>query len=100
RPGASGIPGTEAALQGEQDGHILLCGGIAPIALIPPVQKVRYDVAKDFVPLGLVWRSPQVFAVNPALGIKTMAEFVARAKAEPNKLTIGSAGLGTVTHLA
>jgi tripartite-type tricarboxylate transporter receptor subunit TctC len=100
RPGAGGVPGTEAALQGEQDGHILLCGGIAPIALIPPVQKVRYDVQKDFVPLGLVWRSPQVFAANPKLGVKTVAEFVARAKASPGKITIGSAGVGTVTHLA
>ena len=100
RPGAGGVPGTEAALQGEQDGHILLCGGIAPIVLIPPVQKVRYDVEKDFVPLGLMWRSPQVFAVNPKLGVKTVVDFVARAKANPDKITIGSAGLGTVTHLA
>lgn len=100
RPGGAGIPGTEAALQAEHDGYTLLMGGIAPLTLIPPIQKVRYNTETDFAPLGLMWRSPQVFAVHPQLGVKTVAEFVAKAKANPGKLTIGSAGLGTVTHLA
>jgi tripartite-type tricarboxylate transporter receptor subunit TctC len=100
RPAASGITGTEAVALGEGDGYTLLLGGIAALALIPPVQKVRYDVEKDFAPLGLIWRSPQVFAVRPSLDIKTVADFVAYAKANPGKVTIGSAGNGTVTHLA
>jgi len=100
RPGGAGIPGTEAALQGDHDGYTLLMGGIAPLTLIPPIQKVRYNTEKDFAPLGLMWRSPQVFAVHPGAGVKSVAEFVAKAKANPGKLTIGSAGLGTVTHLA
>lgn len=100
RPAASGIPGTEAVALGEADGYTLLLGGIAALVLVPPVQKVRYDVAKDFAPLGLIWRSPQVFAVSTKLGVNTVAEFVAHAKANPGKVTIGSAGNGTVTHLA
>jgi tripartite-type tricarboxylate transporter receptor subunit TctC len=100
RPAASGITGTESVALGEADGYTILLGGIAALALIPPVQKVRYDVAKDFAPLGLIWRSPQVFAVRPALGVKTVADFVAYAKSSPGKVTIGSAGTGTVTHLA
>jgi tripartite-type tricarboxylate transporter receptor subunit TctC len=100
RAGGAGIPGTEAALQGDHDGHTILMGGIAPLTLIPPVQKVRYNTEKDFAPLGLMWRSPQAFAVHPQVGVKTVAEFIAKAKADPGKLTIGSAGLGTVTHLA
>jgi tripartite-type tricarboxylate transporter receptor subunit TctC len=100
RPGAGGVPAIEAMMQGEMDGYSLLMGGIAPLVLIPPIQKVRYDVEKDFVPLGLVWRSPQVFAVHPKLGIKTVTEFATYAKANPGKITVGSAGLGTVTHLA
>jgi tripartite-type tricarboxylate transporter receptor subunit TctC len=100
RPGAGGVPAIEAMMQGEMDGYTLLAGGIAPLVLIPPVQKVRYDIEKDFVPLGLLWLSPQVLAVNPKLGIKTLAEFIAYAKANPGKLTVGSAGIGTVTHLA
>jgi len=100
RPAASGITGTEAVALGEADGYTLLLGGIAALALIPPVQKVRYDVQKDFAPLGLIWRSPQVFAVRPNLDVKTVADFVAHAKANPGKVSIGSAGNGTVTHLA
>ena len=100
RPGGAGVPGTEAALQGEHDGYTLLMGGIAPLTLIPPRQKVRYDTEKDFAPLGLMWRSPQAFAVHPNVGVRTVAEFVAKARANPGKLTIGSAGVGTVTHLA
>jgi tripartite-type tricarboxylate transporter receptor subunit TctC len=100
RPAASGIPGTEAVALGEADGYTLLLGGIAALVLVPPVQKVRYDVAKDFAPLGLIWRSPQVFAVSTKIGVDTVAEFVAYAKANPGKVTIGSAGNGTVTHLA
>lgn len=100
RAGGAGIPGTEAALQGDHDGHTLLMGGIAPLTLIPPIQKVRYNTERDFAPLGLMWRSPQAFAVHPQVGVKTAAEFIAKARANPAKLTIGSAGLGTVTHLA
>jgi tripartite-type tricarboxylate transporter receptor subunit TctC len=100
RPAASGVPGTEAVALGEADGYTLLLGGIAALVLVPPVQKVRYDVARDFAPLGLIWRSPQVFAVSTRLGVNTVAEFVAHAKANPGKVTIGSAGTGTVTHLA
>jgi tripartite-type tricarboxylate transporter receptor subunit TctC len=100
RPGASGIPAVEALVHGGADGYSLLLGGIAPIVLIPPIQNVRYDVEKDLVPLGLIWRSPQVFAVSTKLGVSTAAEFVARARANPGKVSIGSAGNGTVTHLA
>src|SRR3954447_2515453 len=100
RPAASGVPGTEAVALGEADGYTLLLGGIAALVLVPPVQKVRYDVAKDLAPLGLIWRSPQVFAVSTKIGVNTVAEFVAYAKANPGKVTIGSAGNGTVTHLA
>jgi len=100
RPAASGISGTEDVALGKADGYTLLLGGIAALALIPPVQKVRYNVEKDFAPLGLIWRSPQVFAVRPALNVKSVAEFVAYAKANRGKVTFGSAGTGTVTHLA
>ena len=98
--GRRGHPRHRGCHAGEPDGYTLLMGGIAPLVLIPPIQKVRYDTARDFAPLGLMWRSPQTFTVHPNVGVKTVAEFVAKAKANPGKLTIGSAGLGTVTHLA
>lgn len=100
RPGASGVPGTEQVATGPHDGYSLVVGGIAPIVLVPVVRQVRYDVDKDFVPLGLIWRSPQVLAVRPNLDVKTVAELIAYAKANPGKANFGSAGIGTVTHLA
>jgi tripartite-type tricarboxylate transporter receptor subunit TctC len=98
RPGASGVPGTEAVVAGAHDGYTLVVGGIAPIVLVPAVKKLRYDVDKDLVPLGLIWRSPQVFAARASLDVKTVADFVAYAKANPGKLNYG-AGLGTPPHL-
>src|SRR5262249_52883693 len=96
-----GLNATEAYFKSpDQDGYSILVGSIGPLTIIPAFKPVSYDVEKDVVPLSTVWRSAQVLAVRPSLGIKTVAEFVAYAKANPNKLTIGSAGVGAVTHLA
>ena len=100
RGGAGGLSATEAYFKAEADGYTLLVGAIGPLTIIPAFKPVTYDVEKDVVPLSTVWRSAQVLAVRPGLGIKSVAEFVAYAKANPNKLTIGSAGVGAVTHLA
>lgn len=100
RGGGGGLIGTEAYLSGEQDGYTILMGAVGPLTIIPAGKSVPYDAEKDFVPLGCVWRSAQVLAVRSSLGVKTVAEFVARAKAEPGKLTVGSAGFGSLTHLA
>lgn len=100
RPGASGVPGTESVVMGAHDGYTLVVGGIAPIVLVPAVKQLRYDVDKDLVPLGLIWRSPQVLAVRASLDVKNVAELVAYAKKNPGKANMGSAGIGTVTHLA
>jgi putative tricarboxylic transport membrane protein len=99
RPGASGVPATEGVVSGPNDGYTLLVGGIAPIVLVPAVKRLRYDVDRDLVPLGLIWRSPQVLAVRASLAVNTVAELIAYAKAHPG-MTVGSAGIGTITHLA
>ena len=85
RPGASGVPATELVVSGANDGYTLVVGGIAPIVLVPAVRKLRYDVDKDLVPLGLIWRSPQVLAVRASLDVKTVADLVAYAKANPRQ---------------
>ena len=100
RGGGGGLNATEAYLKAEPDWHTLLVGAIGPLTIIPALKPVSYDVEKDIVPLTTVWRSAQVLAVRPTLGVKSVAEFVAYAKANPNKVTIGSAGIGAVTHLA
>jgi tripartite-type tricarboxylate transporter receptor subunit TctC len=100
RGGAGGLNATEAYFKSEQDGYTILVGAIGPLTIIPALRTVSYDVLNDVVPLTTVWRSAQVLAVRPGLGVKTVAEFVAHAKANPNKITVGSAGIGAVTHLA
>ena len=100
RGGGGGLNATEAYLGIEPDGYTILVGSIGPFTIIPAAKKVTYDVEKDFVPLGTVWRSAQVLAVRRSLGVTTVAELVAYAKQHPGKVTIGSAGVGAVTHLA
>jgi tripartite-type tricarboxylate transporter receptor subunit TctC len=100
KAGAAGLNGTESFLTMPPDGYTLLVGAIGPLAIIPAAEKVSYDPAKDFTPLALVWQSSQVLVVNPKLGIHTLQEFVAKAKANPGKLTVGSAGIGSITHMS
>lgn len=100
KPGAGGLVGTEQFLNATPDGYTLLTGSIGPFAIIPAAQDVPYDVTKDFVPLALVWKSSQVLVLNPKLGVKTLAEFVAYAKANPGKVTVASAGVGSITHMS
>jgi putative tricarboxylic transport membrane protein len=90
RGGGGGLNGTESFLAGELDGHTMLLGGIAPLTIIPWTRKVSYVTERDFVPIGTVWRSAQTLVVRSSLGVKTMAEFVAYAKANSDKVTIGS----------
>jgi tripartite-type tricarboxylate transporter receptor subunit TctC len=100
RGGAGGLTGTEQVIQGEHDGYTILLGAVGPMVFIPAARKVKYDVKKDLIPLGLIWQSPLVLVVNPKRGFKTVADMVAFAKANPGKLTFSSAGVGTNTHMA
>jgi tripartite-type tricarboxylate transporter receptor subunit TctC len=97
--GGGGLNGNEEFLAGDLDGYTLLNAGIAPLIIIPWIKQVSYVPDRDFVAIGTVWRSAQTLVVRPSLGVNTMAEFIAYAKANPGKLTIGSAGVGTVSHL-
>ena len=98
--GAGGLIGTEAYKRYAPDGYTILLGAIGPFAILPAAKTVRYDAQKDFVPLGLVWQSPLTLAISPKLGIKSLKDFIAYIKANPGKVTFGSAGVGSITHLA
>jgi tripartite-type tricarboxylate transporter receptor subunit TctC len=98
--GGGGLNSTISFGNVTPDGYTLLLGAIGPLAVIPGAEKVSYDPIHDFIPLGLVWTSPLTLAVSPQLGIKTLKDFIAYAKANPGKATIGSAGVGSITHLA
>ena len=100
RGGGGGLNATEAYLALPPDGYTILVGSIGPFTIIPAAKHVSYDVEKDFIPLGTVWRSAQLLAARRTLGVTTVKDFVAYAKQHPGTLTIGSAGVGAVTHLA
>lgn len=99
RPGAGGTIGTDITAKSTPDGYTLLLQDM-PHTINPAVYgKVPYDPLRDFEPVTLVARAPQWLFVFPAVPAKTVSEFVALAKAQPNNLKIGSAGNGSGTHL-
>ena len=93
------LVGAEAVANAAPDGYTLLFGTIGPLVISPSANTLRYDPAKDFAPVGQVYRSAQVFSANPGLGKKTVPEFLSYAKDNPGKATIGTAGIGTLPHL-
>jgi tripartite-type tricarboxylate transporter receptor subunit TctC len=99
RGGAGGLSAVEGFLAAEPDGHTILLAAVGTFAIIPAAKRVSYDVEKDFVPLGTVWRSAQALVVRSTGAARTLAEFIAAAKARPATMTIGSAGVGTLQHL-
>jgi tripartite-type tricarboxylate transporter receptor subunit TctC len=66
----------------------------------PAVRKLPYDALKDFTPIAMVGGTPNILVVPPSLPVATLSEFVRYAKANPGKLSYGSSGPGTLTHLA
>jgi tripartite-type tricarboxylate transporter receptor subunit TctC len=89
----------ESFLAGEPDGYTILVATTGTLTIIPAAKHVPYDVEKDFVPLGTIWRTASALEVRASLGVRTLAEFIAAAKARPAVITIGSAGVGTPAHL-
>ncbi len=100
RGGGGSIVGTEFVNKSEPDGYTLLLGQSGPISINPAVYKnLPYDPVKDFAPISLTTTYPYVMVVNPALGVKTLKEFVALAKSKPGALNYGTAGVGAANHL-
>ena len=99
RGGASGVIGTEAAAKSPPDGYTFLLTPSATLTVLPNLRKTPYDPVKSFAPVGRVGDLICGFTINPATGIKTLAELIDYAKKNPGKLAYGSAGLGTSTHL-
>jgi tripartite-type tricarboxylate transporter receptor subunit TctC len=99
RGGASGSIGVEAVIRSAPDGHTLLQTPNSPITVVPQLRKVNYDARKDLLPIARVGDMVAGFVIVSSLGINTMAELVTYAKKNPGKLSYGSAGLGTATHM-
>jgi tripartite-type tricarboxylate transporter receptor subunit TctC len=100
RPGAGGAIGADVVAKANPDGYTLLLNTGSAIAVNPALQKLPYDVKRDFAPVMLVSRAPFVLAVHPALPAKSVSELVQHAKANPGKLSYASSGIGAMSHLA
>jgi tripartite-type tricarboxylate transporter receptor subunit TctC len=99
RPGAGGNVGTEAVVRAPPDGHTLVM--IAPSSTINVTlyDKLNFNFIRDIAPVATITRQAQVMVVNPSFPAKTVAEFIAYAKANPRKLNMASGGTGTGQHL-
>ena len=101
KAGAQGAIGAEIVARSEPDGYTLFVTAASIIVLNPMLyKKLPYDPAKDFRMLALVTDLPVLMEVHPSVPAKTVAEFVAYAKANPGKVNFGSAGTGGTIHLA
>ncbi len=100
RPGAGGTIGTEAVVTAPADGYTLLLAGSFNAIGATLYDKLNYNFIRDIAPVAGIMRVPLVMEVNPTFPARTVAEFIAYAKANPGKLNMGSAGNGSPQHMA
>jgi tripartite-type tricarboxylate transporter receptor subunit TctC len=100
RSGAGGNIGTEAVVHAPPDGYTLLLVSLANATNATLYDKLNYNFIRDIVPVAGIIRVPNVMEVNPAVPVKTVPEFIAYAKAYPDKINMASAGNGSPPHVA
>jgi tripartite-type tricarboxylate transporter receptor subunit TctC len=99
KPAAGGTVATAEVAKGAADGYTIVLAFNGPLAFGPLLQKLPYDVPKDFAPVIITSSQPNVLAVNAQLPVKSVQELVAYAKANPGKLSYASVGNGSSSHL-
>jgi len=100
KPGAGNIIGSKLAADAAPDGYTLLVSAASGLIMSPMIYaNAGYD-ADSFAPVALIAETPQLLVVNPKLPVKTVAELVAYAKANPGKLNYSTGGIGTLPHLS
>lgn len=101
KPGAGGVLGSELAAKAPADGYTMIVGNAGSHGINAAIYtKLNYDVARDFVPVALFCTAPNVMVASPGTPVRTVAEFVAYAKANAGKLNYASSGPGTPYHMA
>ena len=100
RGGQAGVLGTDAVAKAAPDGYTIGIVSASALVISPSMEKVAYDVNKDFAPVTLVVTVPEMLVVASNVPASNMAELVALARAQPGKLNFASAGVGGLPHLA
>jgi len=101
RPGAGGVPGTDAVAKSAPDGYTLLAGNPGPLTIAPSARaQLPYDPPRDLAPIVLIARSASCLSAHPSLPARGVKAFVALARAQPGKINYGTPGVGTVGHFA
>ncbi len=100
KTGAGAIIGTEAVVNAPPDGYTLLFISTSNVINTSLYKKLPFDFRRDILPVAGLARMPQLIVVHPSVPAKTTAEFIAYCKANPGKVNMASAGLGTGNHLA
>jgi len=100
RPGAGTNIATEMVARAEADGYTLLVLTSSNTTNASLYGNLKFDIVRDFVPVATTFRSALVLEVNPSVPVKTTAEFIAYAKANPGKINYASPGVGTLPHVA
>ena len=97
--GGGGVIACQATARAAPDGYTLMQGYVATHGTSPATRKLPYDAVKDFTPIGMIGGTPNVLVVNAALPVSNIKEFIAYLQKNPGKVSYGSAGAGSLTHL-
>jgi tripartite-type tricarboxylate transporter receptor subunit TctC len=100
RAGAGGNLAHQYVAGAPADGSVILLGSVGPLTVAPHMMKVGYDPKKDLAPLTMGVSFPNVLVVHSGVGVKTLAEYIAKAKGKPGSLDYASTGSGSASHLA